>query len=94
MVHIVEEPSPAPSSSGAARVEVTPKSTACGAEKLSDYLNLLPTSTAKEEIVKTLGHDRVRYVSLQEAKASESPDSTRVTAGLGVDGRIKQFACG
>ena len=86
------EPTPLPSSSST--VSVMPTATPCGAEKLQDYLNLLPTSTAKEEIARTLGHNRVRYVGLAEAKATASPESVRVTAGMGVDGRIKEFSCG
>lgn len=74
---------------------VTPQPTPCGAEKLQNYLNLLPTSTAKDEIARSLGHNRVRYVPLQQAKSEPpSPGSTRVTAAIGVDGRIKEFACG
>jgi hypothetical protein len=74
---------------------VTPQATPCGAEKLQNYLNLLPTSTAKDEIARSLGHNRVRYVPLQQAKSEPpSPGSTRVTAAIGVDGRIKEFACG
>ena len=94
VVRVVEVPTPAPSASSAATLEVTPQATACGSEKLQNYLNLLPTATAKDEIAKTLGHNRVRYVALQEAKASAAPGSTRVTAGLGADGRIKEFGCG
>jgi hypothetical protein len=77
-----------------ASVSVTPEATPCGAEKLQNYLNLLPTSTAKDEIARTLGHTRVRYVPLAQEKAEASPASTRVTAGVGVDGRIKEFTCG
>lgn len=75
-------------------IPLGPPSTACGADKLLNYLNLLPTTTAKDEIAKTLGHNRIRYVGLQEAKATESATSNRVTAGLGADGRIKEFTCG
>ncbi|MBO0750339.1 MAG: hypothetical protein J2O44_07930, partial [Porphyrobacter sp.] len=71
-----------------------PQPTPCGAEKLQPYLNLLPTSTARDEIAKTLGHNRVRYIGLAQAKAAPAPNSTRVTAGLGADGRIKEFTCG
>jgi len=70
------------------------KPTPCGAEKLQNYLNLLPTSTAKEEIAKAVGHGRIRYVTMAEAKAAASPESNRLTAGLGPDGRIKEFTCG
>nr|WP_166176417.1 hypothetical protein [Altererythrobacter segetis] len=75
-------------------VSVTPEATPCGAEKLQNYLNLLPTSTAKDEIARTVGHDRVRYVPLEQEKAEAAPTSMRVTAGVGVDGRIKEFTCG
>jgi len=75
-------------------LSVTPEPTPCGAEKLQNYLNLLPTSTAKDEIARTLGHNRIRYVGLPQEKAEASPGSTRVTAGLGADGRIKEFSCG
>jgi len=75
-------------------VTTSPEPTACGAENLQNYLNLLPTSTAKDEIVRTLGHNRIRYVALQQEKAEASPTSNRVTAGIGVDGRIKEFSCG
>lgn len=71
-----------------------PESTPCGAEKMQDYLNLLPTSTAKDEIARTLGHNRIRYVPLGQAKAEASPNSQRLTAGIGADGRIKEFSCG
>ena len=85
-------PTPLPDHS--ATVSVTPEATPCGAEKLQNYLNLLPTSTAKDEIARTLGHNHVRYVPLTQEKAEAAPTSTRVTAGVGVDGRIKEFACG
>ncbi len=94
VVQVIEVPTPAPSASSTTTVEVVQKPTPCGAEKLQNYLNLLPTATAKDEIAKTLGHDRVRYVALAEAKASASPGSTRVTAGVGPDGRVKEFTCG
>jgi hypothetical protein len=75
-------------------IPLGPPPTTCGADKLLNYLNLLPTTTAKDEIAKTLGHNRIRYVGLQEAQATESPTSNRVTAGLSADGRIKEFTCG
>ena len=92
-VKVIEVPTPE-HSSAPTKVEVAQKATLCGAEKLQNYLNLLPTSTAKDEIARTLGHNRVRYVPLAEERAQATDTSTRVTAGLGVDGRIKEFACG
>jgi hypothetical protein len=94
VVKVIEVPTPAPSSTAPASVEVMQQPTPCGAEKLQNYLNLIPTKTASEEIAKTLGHNRIRYVSLKDAKTSASKTSQRVTAGLGVDGRIKLFNCG
>jgi len=64
----------------------------CGADKLNPYLNLLPTSTAKGEIAKTVGHNRIRYTQSGAAAADGQP--TRLTAEIGVDGRIQQFHCG
>lgn len=77
---------------GSTTLTVVPPPTPCGAEKLFNYTNLIPTSTAKEEIARTLGHDRVRYVPLKPEPAAS--DKTRVTAEMGVDGRIKKFTCG
>ena len=64
----------------------------CGADKLNPYLNLLPTTTAKSEIAKTVGHNRIRYTQSGAAAADGQP--TRLTAEIGVDGRIQQFHCG
>jgi len=77
---------------GSTTLTVVPPPTPCGAEKLFNYTNLIPTSTAKEEIARTLGHDRVRYVPLKPEPAASESD--RVTAEIGVDGRIKKFVCG
>jgi hypothetical protein len=95
-------PAPGPSASastptsslaeGSTTLTVIPPQTPCGAEKRFNYANLLPTSTAKEEIERTLGHARVRYVPLKPEPAAT--DKSRVTAEIGVDGRIKKFVCG
>jgi hypothetical protein len=77
---------------GSTTLTVVPPPTPCGAEKLFNYANLIPTSTAKDEIARTLGHTRVRYVPLKPPP--EASDPRRVTAQLGVDGRIKKFTCG
>ena len=99
---VAPAPQPAPSAGattptislaeGSTTLTVVPPPTPCGAEKLFNYTNLLPTSTAKEEIARTLGHDRVRYVPLKPEPAAT--ESNRVTAEVGVDGRIKKFVCG
>jgi hypothetical protein len=94
VVQVIEVPKPVRSSSSPTAIEVATKPTPCGAEKLQNYLNLLPTSTAKDEIAETVGHNRIRYIPLDQAKAAAAPGSNRLTAGLGPDGRIKVFTCG
>jgi hypothetical protein len=85
--------SPSPEPAATKGIAPTPDPEQCGADKLGPYLNLLPTSTAKEEIAKTVGHNRIRYVGPEDVVTQEfRPD--RLTARLGVDGRIKEFACG
>lgn len=93
VVHVIEVPTPAPSATTTTAVEVTPKPSLCGAEKLQNYLNLLPTATAKDEIAKTVGHNRIRYVGPNDATTREFRGD-RLTADLGVDGRVKKFRCG
>jgi hypothetical protein len=85
--------SPSPEPVGAKGIAPTPDPDKCGADKLGPYLNLLPTSTAKEEIAKTVGHDRIRYVGPDDVTTREFRED-RLTARLGVDGRIKSFGCG
>ena len=85
--------SPTPEPVHTKGIRPTPDPMLCGADKLGPYLNLLPTSTAKGEIARTVGHNRVRYVIPTDVPSEEfKPD--RVTAELGVDGRIKLFRCG
>lgn len=73
-------------------IGTTPDPKLCGANKLEPYLNLLPTSTAKSEIAKTVGHNRIRYLEPGAAAGGSQP--SRLTAQIGVDGRIQQFRCG
>jgi len=73
-------------------IGTTPDPKLCGADKLSPYLNLLPTATAKSEIAKTVGHNRIRYT--QAGIASDESQPGRLTAEIGIDGRIQQFHCG
>ena len=87
----VTEASPLPAATKS--VSVTPEPTLCGAEKLTNYLNLLPTSTAKDEIAKTVGHTNIRYVGPNDVTTREFR-ADRLTADLGVDGRVKRFHCG
>lgn len=92
------EPTAAPSTptislaNGSTTLTVNPVPTPCGAEKLTNYANLLPTSMAKDEIARTVGHQNIRYVPLKTPL--DADESGRLTAELGVDGRIKKFVCG
>jgi hypothetical protein len=87
----IDGTTPAPTDSPTASIEPPP--TPCGAEKLQNYLNLLPTSTAKDEIAATVGHNRIRYVGPNDVTTREFRED-RLTADIGVDGRIKAFRCG
>lgn len=84
---------PLPEPTHSKGISPAPESDKCGADKLGPYLNLLPTSTAKEEIAKTVGHNRIRYVGPDDVTTREFRED-RLTARLGVDGRIKSFGCG
>jgi hypothetical protein len=83
------EGSPAP-------VEATPPEPAadqCGAGKLGDYLNLLPTSDAMARIEQTIGHHRIRTIRPGDAVTMDF-SAGRLNIELGEDGRIKRFRCG
>ena len=84
--------SPSPAATPSKGIAPTSDLDPCGADKLGPYLNLLPTSTAKEEIAKTVGHNRIRYVGPEDIVTQEFRED-RLTARLGVDGRIKSFGC-
>jgi hypothetical protein len=92
-VPIATGSSPSPEPTDTKGIAPTPDPEPCGADKLGPYLNLLPTSTAKEEIAKTVGHDRIRYLNPGDMVTQEFR-ADRLTAKLGVDGRIKEFRCG
>ena len=73
--------------------ENEPDATACGADKLDRWLNVLPTETVREEIRETVGHDRIRYIAPGDVVTMDlRPD--RLNVETGVDGRIKLFRCG
>lgn len=65
----------------------------CGAARLGDYLNLLPTSEAMARIRATAGHDRIRVINPGDA-VTEDHRPDRLNAEVGMDGRIKLFRCG
>ena len=70
-----------------------PEATACGADKLGRWLNVLPTETIKAEIREAVGHDRIRYIAPGDVVTMDfRPD--RLNVETGVDGRIKLFRCG
>jgi hypothetical protein len=70
-----------------------PAADECGADKLGEYLNLLPTSDAMDKIRAAVGHDRIRTINPGDAVTMDlRPD--RLNIEVGVDGRIKLFRCG
>ena len=91
-----EDREPVPSETFSQQEEsVPPQATAdpCGATRLGDYLNLLPTSEAMARIRSTAGHDRIRVINPGDA-VTEDHRPDRLNAEVGVDGRIKLFRCG
>jgi hypothetical protein len=70
-----------------------PAADECEADKLGDYLNLLPTSDAMARIRAAVGHNRIRTINPGDAVTMDlRPD--RLNIEVGVDGRIKLFRCG
>lgn len=70
-----------------------PDATACGADKLHRWLNVLPTETVKQEITEAVGHSRIRYIAPGDVVTMDfRPD--RLNVETGEDGRIKLFRCG
>jgi hypothetical protein len=65
----------------------------CGADKLADYVNQLPSSEAMSRIRAAVGHDRIRTIRPGDAVTMDfRPD--RLNIEIGEDGRIKLFRCG
>lgn len=72
---------------------VKPEEDACGAGKLTDYLNRLPTTDVDASIRQTVGHDRIRTIKPGDAVTMDfRPD--RLNIEIGEDGRIKRIRCG
>ena len=67
--------------------------TACGADKLAPWLNVLPTDDVKSQIAATVGQRPVRYIGPGDAVTLDFSPS-RLNVELGEDGRIKLFRCG
>ena len=91
-------PAPAPEATateqgGSAQPSVEPAADECGANKLGDYVNQLPTSDAMDKIRAAIGHDRIRTINPGDAVTMDMrPD--RLNIEVGKDGRIKLFRCG
>jgi hypothetical protein len=73
--------------------QAEPAANECGADKLTRWLNLLPTSDVKDAIQKAVGHDRIRYIEPGDVVTMDLR-SDRLNVETGVDGRIKLFRCG
>ena len=65
----------------------------CGADKLANWRNLLPTEEVKAEIAATVGQRSIRYIAPGDAVTLDFSPS-RLNVELGEDGRIKLFRCG
>lgn len=90
-------PVPAPEATatepGGTRPAPEPAADKCGADKLGEYLNLLPTSDAMDKIRKAVGHGRIRTINPGDVVTMDlRPD--RLNIEVGEDGRIKLFRCG
>lgn len=71
----------------------TPVADECGAGKLGDYLNQLPTSDVMAKIRALVSHDRIRTINPGDAVTMDlRPD--RLNVEIGADGRIKRLRCG
>jgi hypothetical protein len=93
-----ELPAPAASGSrtpepGVTRPSVEPAEAECGADKLHEYLNLLPTSDAMAKIRAAVGERPIRTINPGDAVTMDFAPA-RLNLELGVDGRIKRFRCG
>jgi hypothetical protein len=65
----------------------------CGASRLGDYLNLLPTDDAMAKIRAAVGERPIRTIRPGQAVTMDFAPG-RLDIELGVDGRIKRFRCG
>ncbi|MEJ5975757.1 I78 family peptidase inhibitor [Novosphingobium sp. PS1R-30] len=84
--------SPEPKPGAERPPQVEPVADACGAGKLVEYLNLLPTDDTAARIRLTVGHDRIRTIRPGDAVTQDfRPD--RLNVEIGEDGRIKRVYC-
>ena len=78
-----DAPAPAPGEANAA---------GCGADKLGNFINVLPTSDILDQIKARIGDKAIRVINPGDAVTMDfRPDRLNVEAGA--DGRIKQFRC-
>jgi|EndMetStandDraft_4_1072995.scaffolds.fasta_scaffold304451_2 hypothetical protein len=66
---------------------------ACGAAKLGDYRNQLPSTETMARIRETVGHDRIRAIHPGDAVTMDFRDD-RLNVDIDENGRIKLFRCG
>ena len=65
----------------------------CGADKLANWLGVLPTDEVKAEIAATVGQRPIRYIAPGDVVTMDFSPS-RLNVELGEDGRIRLFRCG
>ena len=66
---------------------------ACGAAKLANLLNTLPTSDVMAQIERTVGQRRIRTIAPGDVVTMDY-SAERLNVETGEDGRIKRFRCG
>ena len=86
-------PEPADAVAAAARSSSEADDSGCGADKLANWRNVLPTDEVKAKIAATVGERPIRYIAPGDAVTLDFSPS-RLNVELGEDGRIKLFRCG
>lgn len=66
---------------------------ACGASRLTAYINAVPRAAIKPAIIATVGERPVRFLGPGQA-ATMDYNPARLNVDLGQDGRITGFRCG
>jgi hypothetical protein len=70
-----------------------PAADQCGAGKLGDYVNQLPTGEVMAGIARTVGQRRIRTIHPGDIITMDFI-AERLNVEIGEDGRIKRFRCG
>ena len=78
---------------GTARPSTQPANAECGAHKLAEYVNQLPSAEAMDRIRAAAGHSRIRTIRPGDAVTMDFRQD-RLNIEIGADGRIKLFRCG